>query len=194
MGTISDKKSKGKVGELEIYKSGILTYARKSNAKWDVEIGDVLVELVSRAMSHEQICKVVGITTRTLSEWLNSEGKYYKKEFAKEFAVAYKFSADIFESRSLKIANDSTGDIIRGEDRNGRVIEKANMASTNRAKLKIDQNNRMAAVRNRDKHGKVETQKHEGSIETSFVITHYGGGNGDNTKQIPADIGKNRLG
>jgi len=162
---------------------------------WTEEMGEHIVNLVADGKTYRQISEIIGVSDRIIGYWIDPKSNQYKREFAEEVAVAFKSSADVFEHRSLMIAQDISNDMYADETKFGTVM-RPNNVSVQRARLQIDVNNRMAAVRNREKFAKLESSKYDtGNVEQSFIITYFGDKKKEEVVSVPAKVVEsNRIG
>jgi hypothetical protein len=180
--------------EVVIGKNGIAKLKVKGKSKWTEDLGDLLVYLVGQGMTQKPLCKLAGINTSTLGAWKKEGGPYYRKEFAIAYEDAYRHEgADNIMSECVQIADDTSQDMYEGESKWG-VVQKPNIVPTNRAKVRIDIRMRQCAVRNKEKYGKSDTLTHQGAIETTFDIIHFGDGTNTPKKEEKKEIlQQNRL-
>ncbi len=151
-------------GELNIVRS-----------KFTQEKADTLVEMACQGETHVSMCEAVGIVPMTLQRWLNPASSYFKKGFYDLFIPAYKFGADILEGKSHEAALDSSEDLYEDMDKDGNVIMRPNMASVQRARLRVDSYIRLAGHRNSLKYGRVERAVLAGAGDINVQIINYGG-------------------
>ncbi len=161
-------------GELVLKSNGVLGF--NGAKKWSKRLGERAIELAGIGCTLSQICKDIGVDASILCMWKREGSPYYKKEFAEAYALAYREGADVLEAESLAIADDTTGDTYEDVNKAGVVTNRPNSANVQRDKLRIETRQFMATVRNRAKFGKSEVMKHEGTVETSFIINKFGSG------------------
>lgn len=183
------RRGKGKLkDELIIRKDGTICQM-PDNDVWTEEIGEKCILLTGRGMTHKKICKEVGVSTDTLTSWLNPhDKKTYKKEFAESFRQAYKDGADYVFDDALDIVDDASGDLYDDCGKLGQTTKRPNSASVQRSRLRYDCRIRYAGIRNKDKFGKVDTLKHEGNPDQPIIVTNFG----DKPKETVV-IPKNRI-
>lgn len=145
--------------------------------KFTPEMDEIILTEVIDGMSLRKICKLVGISMRTLSYWTRESNeehkkKMFRKDFAEDFAEAMIFSGDVMAGDRLDIAQNRERDFYEIKNvKTGKMYMQPNNAVVNRDRLICDTMMSSLQHRNPKKYMNLDA-KSVGSI--SFTQINYG--------------------
>lgn len=136
---------------LQLMPNGLLTLVT-DDTEFTVEIGEHIIELVREGLTILEIEDEIGIAVATIFNWRDASHDDYESQFTKDYAIAYKESADSLEWLSLQEAIDKSGDLYSDVNKDGVETMRPNSAAVQRSRLKVDSLDKITESRDPGKY------------------------------------------